>query len=771
MNLLAHMYEYQYTFNALTLITSILLSAEFIFIVRIRKPPYPWSSYSVAFVLFAIACNRAYQITHSLQPSTVFQLSSQYALNAVLLFSAVMIPLVRRGTYKRPRFQQLKEINQRLKYSQELFKRYLEEAPVAAYVKDKDSRIVNANNGVVHLFGNDKPVIGQTELWGDPDESKARDREIFAGGGQKEVTQTLRVKDETRTILDIRFPLSGPDQERMLGGIAIDLTSQLKRKNRIEVFASIVELSPDAIYSLDKAGCVLTWNPAAEKMFGYSREEMIGNSILQILPKHAHHELDSMMTFFQNEQNSLQQFESERISRDGFPLTVIVSATRVPAPDKLDMTIAVLLRDITRKKLVEEKIGLLHQELQLRVRELSLTNQNLQEARDKALESSSMKSAFVANISHELRTPLSGILGMSELLAQKTLDEDANDMVEMLNESAQTLLQVVDDILDLAKLEAGKGTVEHEVFSVRNLMQDCGELFAPSAVRQGLTLIASVEENVPDAVRSDPSIIKQLLFNLITNAIKFTKSGGITVNVSIAECAESQLQLSFAVTDTGAGIDKDHLPLLLTPFVRVAQSTDGTAGTGLGLVLCKRLVELLHGQISCVSQINEGSTFTFVIPVTRADDPFTETEKRSISRVIPLHELARCRILSVDDSPVVSRLTFRQLGIIGVQAETASTGEQAIEKARAGNFDLILMDVHLPDMTGYQAAQRIRELEIADGRPRTIIIALTGVTHEHKEQAALAGMDDFLSKPVSIDLLRTHLMRSLSNRRNAKRSD
>jgi PAS domain S-box-containing protein len=765
MNLIAHMYDFQYAVDALAFVACFLLCVEYLFIVRVRKSPYPWSAYSVSFVLFALACDRLLKISQPHLTVSIWQLASQYLLNSTLVFAALLIPIVRQGTYKRPRFNQLQELHESLKYSQSLFRSYLDEAPVVAYIKDKDRQVTHANAGFARLFGDTvESAIGQTDLWGDAASSHARDLQILAGSGEKEITQTVPLRDSDCTILDIRFPLSGPDNERMLGGIAVDITNQIKRKNRIEVFASIVELSPAAIYSQDQSGRILTWNPAAELMFGYTPQEIIGQTVMMIVAPEHQNELERMVDSFRHNPSVAQHFESVRVSKDGIRKPVLVAVACVPGSDP---TFAVVTRDITKKKDVEERIRALHDELEARVQELSHTNISLQKARDEPLESASTKSAFVANVSHELRTPLSGILGMSELLAEQSLDEDSQELVVMLQESAQALLQVVEDVLDLAKLEAGKASIEDEVFSLHDLTRDCAKLFSAAVSAKRLTWQSSIDRDVPDRIRTDPSIMRQILCNLVANAIRFTESGGVTLFVSVTNATDSTLELRFNVSDTGVGIDDVRLPLLFTPFARVSQSTEGAPGTGLGLILCKQLTDLLGGQIGCTSERGKGSTFWFTLAVGKAETPFSASDKRAAVPMMLPHELAQYKVLSVDDSPVVSHLTIRQLGIIGVQAEAAVTGQEAIEKFGTGGFDLILMDVHLPDMTGYEAAREIRKIEQpSQGNSKAIIIALTGCAPESlREQADAAVMDDFLEKPVTIELLRTTLVQALYRRR------
>ena len=261
---------------------------------------------------------------------------------------------------------------------------------------------------------------------------------------------------------------------------------------------------------------------------------------------------------------------------------VLLATAHVRVPEHETTSVAVVARDVSEKKLVEQHIKDLHNELELRVRELSKINSDLQRARDEALESASMKSAFVANISHELRTPLAGILGMSELLLQSPIDDDTDRMISMLHESAQSLLLVVDDILDLAKLEAGKASVERTVMTLRTFVQDCTKLFSAAASTKNLDMRVSVAEDVPERIFTDPSIIRQVLLNLLANALKFTKQGGISVHIVVGKRDDGHKYLRFAVTDSGVGMDENQLRSLLTPFAHTTRAGRGHARRRIG---------------------------------------------------------------------------------------------------------------------------------------------------------------------------------------------
>ncbi len=766
MNVLtSHSPQLAAVFNTLVGMASMLLSFEYVRIVRFRKPTYPWLSYATALALFCFGCNRFINVLEPSTRSTTLAVATNLFSNVMLILAAMLIPLVRKGAYHRDSYQSLEHLNRQLFYRQQLFSGFFDALPVIAYIKDARGRITYISRFFADLFQKrTTDVLGKTEFLENSSPSEQQDMQPSAPEHRRASIKSIMLKDNPHTFLDMQFSLPGANNENIIGGIAIDVTSQWRRKNRIDALASIIALSPDATYSYNSAGTVVTWNKAAERLFGYSADEMIGQSVEAIIPPEARNDWQHIIEYLSFHHRLLEDHKTVRIDRHGQRHSVLLSAARTPGPERQSVQFAIVTRNVTKLAAIEESVKSLHSQLEQHVEDLAETNAQLAKARDEAFESSAMKSAFVANISHELRTPLSGILGMTELIAQQTLAPDTAHIVSMLNQSAQALLDVVNRILDLSKLEAGHLAAENQMFALRQAVQDSVELFSAAAANKNLTLRAKISEDVPQLVYGDESMLRQVLLNLIGNAVKFTDRGSVSVSVKVEGTTASSLKLEFVVADTGIGLSETDRQLLFTPFVRVTERGPTLGGLGLGLTITKRFVELMGGTIDCSSELGKGSRFWFTTNFALTSVA-GEVPRKPGNPFIPVPELTRYRVLSVDDSQLVSRITMRQLETIGVQAESVATGEEAIDKARSGDFNMILMDINLRDMSGYDTARQIRELETRQNLPRSTIIALTGsATSTDREQALQAGMDDLLAKPASIEQLRRIVHAAISKK-------
>jgi signal transduction histidine kinase/DNA-binding response OmpR family regulator len=387
-------------------------------------------------------------------------------------------------------------------------------------------------------------------------------------------------------------------------------------------------------------------------------------------------------------------------------------------------------------------------------------SRDLRQQRDRAEEASHSKSEFLANMSHEIRTPLNAVLGMMSLLLETPLTPTQREYVATARGSGAALLAVINDILDVSKIEAGKLEVESAPFVLREGLDAAMGILSPKAQSQGLSFHCRVAEGVPAAIESDQARLRQILVNLLDNAIKFTPHGEVSLEVEAGPERDGLIELRFAVRDTGIGIPADRLERLFKPFSQGDSSISRLyGGTGLGLVISQRLAERLGGRMWVESAPDRGSSFFFTLRCRRA--PVVPVRPPSGVYSLPASELAEhlpLRILLAEDNSINQRVGVLLLERLGYRADVAGNGVEALEALRRQPYDLILMDVQMPVMDGLEATRRIRAEIPPDRQPR--IVALTAnVLREQREACLAAGMDDFVQKPVGFEDLREALSR------------
>ncbi len=387
------------------------------------------------------------------------------------------------------------------------------------------------------------------------------------------------------------------------------------------------------------------------------------------------------------------------------------------------------------------------------------------QSRDLALETSRLKSAFLANMSHEIRTPLSGVIGMTELLLDTGLNPEQTECAETIRSSADTLLTVVNDILEFSRISADKVVLDCRPFEPARIVKEVTTLLSVEAHRKGLKLTQVVAPGVPVTLYGDPVRLRQVLSNLVGNAVKFTDRGGVSVSVRIEAESEDAVLLRFEVRDSGIGIPGHLMGRLFQPFSQVDDSTARRyGGTGLGLVISAKLVALMGGEIAVESEPGQGSNFHFTARFGKsASSVLSERPSRADapSRGGPHQDV---QILVVEDDRVNQRVATLQLQKLGYAPRVACNGSEALEELARTSYPVVLMDCQMPGMDGYQTTAEIRRRENGSGR-RTIVLALTGHAMEDERNKCLsAGMDGFISKPIRVEELAAVLESCLSRK-------
>ena len=565
-------------------------------------------------------------------------------------------------------------------------------------------------------------------------------------------------------------------------------TQELEDKNQ-ELDAAekrintIMDNAGDSIITINEKGLIQSFNVAAQNLFGYELNEVKGKNVKLLMPDSFH---TAHTQAFEKYVNSAIHYPLNKKAREvigkrkdnsEFPMDLKINHITLHG----DNLFIGIVRDITIEKQAKDNLlrsnELLEEKVNKRTFELKNINNELTLARDTALDASRIKSEFLSTISHELRTPLHAITGYENLLSSSGLNEKQSKYCKNISIGAQNLLKIIENILDFSAFESGELNIENQEVSITETLDDICGMFIQSVEQKSLELSYKIDKNIPKLIYIDPKRLRQTIVNLVSNAIKFTEKGYIKINVMLSKVLYTDEpnnipNLLISVSDTGIGIAETEFDRIFTPFYQVdGSATRSYGGTGLGLAMSNKIIELMGGKISLESHLNQGSTFTISIPLISKDiyylnDKTKNPTLQNHSEIIKddfdeTNNKSNKKILIVEDDKMNAEILTIQLDDFGYSADIAENGEVFLDIVKKDHYDLILMDCQMPVLNGYDATQQYRSSEDPD--THIPIIAVTANTMPgDKEKCIASGMDDYIEKPVDSDILKKTIRHWLS---------
>jgi PAS domain S-box-containing protein len=542
--------------------------------------------------------------------------------------------------------------------------------------------------------------------------------------------------------LTARADIRTGDELEHLGDSFNSMTEALRKSQREIVSAreyteNIIKSMNDTLIVMTPEGIIEQVNRATLTLLGYEEKELIGVPICQVLACNdcSTGDVEDMSNLAKIiSKGFISNLETTYRAKDGTLIPVIFSASVMHGSRSSVQGIVCVALNITERKHAEEA---------------------LRQAKEAAEAANRAKSQFLANMSHEIRTPMNGVLGMLDLLLDSKMDESQLRLGRMAHNSAEKLLEVINDILDFSKIEAGKLELQPSDFSLREMINDVRDLFLVKARRKGIDVFTSAEENLPDTLHADTLRLRQVLINLLGNALKFTDTGEVSLHVSLSKQAGAEMVVRFDVRDTGQGIEKSTLPRIFEAFSQADPSMARRhEGTGLGLAISKQLIEMMGGTIGVESTLGNGSLFWFTIRVPSGTIAM-RSEDAAATRAdqLQIHpDTRQLHILLAEDNLVNQEVGKLILENLNCTVDVVDDGAIAVEVVFKNDYDLIFMDCQMPEVDGYEATKMIRQREALSGakRYRIPIVALTAHAMEGDRELCLAaGMDDYISKPFN----------------------
>lgn len=576
------------------------------------------------------------------------------------------------------------------------------------------------------------------------------------------------VQDRTNQLQDINAELEEANamlEEEISERLSVE--AALKRSE--ELYRSVYENSPLAFGIWDTEYRFVDWNKTAEEIFGWTKEEVLGKRFVDFLvPAEIKGAIIDVAWDLLSTGVERITF-NENVTKDGKVLLCewhntlihdsvgnLIGAVSLGL-DKTDQVKSekAIMQAKEQVEAANEELIKINSMLKNEITERIKIEEALIKSKSEAEQANIAKSQFLANMSHEIRTPMNGIMGMTELALMTELDDEQKNYLSMVKSSTTLLLRVLNDILDYSKIEAGKLDLEKMRFYIRDIIEEVVDLFFIAAAQKDLYIKVNVDNKIPQSLLGDPIRLRQVLSNLVGNAVKFTLKGGITIYVEMLEKLDSEIRLKFIVEDSGIGIAAEKIDKLFKRFSQVDESnTREFGGTGLGLAISKRLIEMMEGSIEMESSEGMGSRFYFTAVFgIIMDESIKDTDNHNDDVYTQITATDTKNILLVDDDEVSRNLTFILLKKKGFKVVTAENGDEAVKLFERDKFDLILLDVHMPQLDGYSTVDLIRKQEKLKATHTPIIAVTAHALSGEREKCINAGMDDYISKPIDVKKL------------------
>lgn len=501
----------------------------------------------------------------------------------------------------------------------------------------------------------------------------------------------------------------------------------------------MVSKTENSMAVASKDGTIEWVNEGFERLTGYTADEVIGTHGDFLRKNDAVSGLNPNSDRYSKLISAKEPitYEAENVRKDGSSIWVLSTITPILNTDGEIENIVTIDNDITDRKEAERE---------------------LLQAKQQAEHLAKTKEEFLANMSHEIRTPMNAIVGVAQLLQDTPLTDEQRKYLNSIDFASENLLSIINDVLDLSKIEADAIVYESTPFNLKNTANQIREMFRTKAEEKGVGFSVSVNSNVPETVLGDPTKINQILINLLSNAFKFTNKGEVDLTVSAKEPSDDEVELEFAVADTGIGIPKEKQQDIFSSFQQAQTNTTRKyGGTGLGLTIVKKLSEGMGGKVEVSSELKQGTTFTVTLPLKLLADKAVANNQKTAE--VDTSRLKGKRGLLVEDNELNQMVATKFLSVAGIEVTTVDDGQKAVDVVAKDVFDFILMDIQMPNLDGYEAAKQMRTNGI-----KTPIIAMTAHAFSgEKEKCLAAGMNDYLTKPIKRDLLHSKIAEILSS--------